>query len=354
MKRLLAGDIGGTKTWLCLAEVDGGQVSVIARQRFASRDYASFESVLAEFCRRHPGPVAAACFGVAGPVQDGVCWTTNLPWVLEAGALSRSLDGVPVALLNDLEAAACGILELPPQQFVELNPQARPRPDAHRAVIAAGTGLGEALLIQHGGDIAVVATEGGHCDFAPRDERETALLDWLRRAYPTHVSYERVVSGPGLVALYRFLRESQPQRESARVAAAMAREDPAAVISRGALAWNDPLCLETLRWFANLYGAEAGNLALKSLALGGIYIAGGIAPKILPVLREGHFREGFVAKGRYRDLLAPVPLQVVRCAEVVLLGALARGCRDLLGAVQVDVYNALQEFGTLTSKESRS
>ncbi|BCX88777.1 glucokinase [Methylomarinovum tepidoasis] len=343
MMRLLAGDIGGTKTWLCLAEVAGGRVRVIARERFPSGDFERFEAVLARFRARWPVPVDAACFGVAGPVKDGVCRTTNLPWVLDAAVLSRQLDGALVALLNDLEAAAHGILELPPAQFTALNPRARERADAHRAVIAAGTGLGEALLIRSGDGVTVVATEGGHCDFAPRDAREDALLAWLRRSYPDHVSYERVVSGPGLAALYRFLREQEPARESAQVAAAMTTADPAAVVSRGALEWGDPLCLEALRWFATLYGAEAGNLALKSLAFGGIYIAGGIAPKILPVLRQGHFVAGFTAKGRYRELLAEVPLQVVLFAEVVLLGALAWGCHRLLGVGKVAVYNALRE-----------
>ncbi len=341
MSLLLAGDIGGTKTWLCLAEVAGGALRVIARERFASRSYDRFETVLGEFLHRHPGPVASACFGVAGPVQDGVCRTTNLPWILDAGVLSRRLGGAPVVLLNDLEAAAYGILALPPDQLVELNPEAGARCGANRAVIAAGTGLGEALLIHTGDGTVVVATEGGHCDFAPRTPREDALLAWLRRTFPDHVSYERVVSGPGLVTLYRFLSESEPQRKDARVAAAMAEGDPAVAISRGAMEWGNPLCREALCWFASLYGAEAGNLALKCMALGGIYIAGGIAPKILPVLQEGHFLAGFLAKGRYRDLLARVPLQVVLFTEVVLLGALALVCRRMFGAADVAVYNGL-------------
>jgi len=341
MTRLLAGDIGGTKTWLCLAEVRGDAVRLIARGRFPSRAYDRFEAVLDEFLARHPGPVTAAGFGVAGPVRDGVCRTTNLPWVLEAEALSRRLNGAPVDLFNDLEAAAHGILELPPDRFAPLNPGGRVREDAHRAVIAAGTGLGEALLIHAESGTTVVATEGGHCDFAPRDAREDALLAWLRRLYPDHVSCERVVSGPGLAAIYRFLAETEPERADARVGAAMAEGDAAAVVSRGALERGDPLCLEALRWFASLYGAEAGNLALKSLALGGIYIAGGIAPKILPVLREGHFLAGFTAKGRYRDLLAGVALQVVMFPEVVLLGALARVCRRRLGVEGAAVYNGM-------------
>ncbi len=341
MTRLLAGDIGGTKTWLCLAEAGGGTVRLIARARFPSRAYDRFEAVLGEFLARHPGPVAAAAFGVAGPVRDGVCRTTNLPWVLETEALSRRLNGAPVDLLNDLEAAGYGILELPPDRFVALNPEGRVREHAHRAVIAAGTGLGEALLIQGGHGVTVVATEGGHCDFAPRDAREDALLAWLRRLYPDHVSYERVISGPGLAAIYRFLAESEPARADPWVAAAMAEGDAAAAVSRGALERGDPLCLEALRWFVSLYGAEAGNLALKSLALGGIYIAGGIAPKILPVLQEGHFLAGFTAKGRYRDLLAGVALQVVVFPEVVLLGALAWVCRRRLGVAGAAVYNGM-------------
>ncbi|GAB6068779.1 glucokinase [Methylothermus subterraneus] len=318
---VLVADIGGTKTLLRLGEVHRGEFHPRREGRFASSEYARFEDLLDEFL----GPLqpVAAVFGVAGPVVEGICQTTNLPWRLDAKALSAQLEGAKVWLLNDLQATGFGVLTLPEAQLVELNPSAKPRPHAHRAVIAAGTGLGEALILNAEKGPMVVATEGGHCDFAPLDAEQDRLLAWLRARYPGHVSYERVLSGAGIVEIYRFLSARSPERINPELVRLLREQDPAAVIGEHGAAKRDALCYQALRWFARIYGAEAGNLVLKSLALGGLYVAGGIAPKILPVLAEGEFMAGFTAKGRFSELLAQVPVKVVLTTEVVLLGAQA-------------------------------
>lgn len=336
---VLAADIGGTKTLLRLGQPQQDKFQVLREQGFASTDYARFEDLLAEFLGSKVQPIAAACFGVAGPVENGVCQTTNLPWLLDAKALSSLLGGIPVHLLNDVEAAAFGILHLAETDLIELNPAGRRRSHAHRAVIAAGTGLGEALILQARGEPVIVATEGGHCDFAPLDADQDRLLGWLRERYPGHISYERVLSGSGLVEIYRFLHAQNPARENPQVAAAMRVEDPAAVIGQLGVTKQDILCYEALKWFARIYGAEAGNLVLKSLALGGLYMAGGIAPKILPILQEGWFMSGFTAKGRLSGLLKEVSVQVVLNPKIVLLGAQTWAVQRQLWAEVASVYN---------------
>ncbi len=318
---ILAGDIGGTKTLLCLGYMDHGSFRSLAKKRYDSAGYANFEDVLADFLAETDTLITAACFGVAGAVVAGVCRTTNLPWVLDEKELCRHLGGAKVKLLNDLEATAFGILHLPERDCIELNPAASSRSGAHQAVIAAGTGLGEALIIQTGKTETIVATEGGHCDFAPIDDQQGYLLAWLRKKYPEHVSYERILSGPGLVNIYHFLVQQDRDRENIEVAAAMAQSDAAAVIGEWGEAERDQLCHRALQLFSRIYGAEAGNLVLKSLALGGVYVAGGIAPKILQVLQQGNFMDGFTTKGRFADLLKKVPVRVVMNTEVVLLGA---------------------------------
>ena len=319
---ILGGDIGGTKTLLCLGAELHGRFQILAQDRYESAAFSSFEEVLKVFLAGHDGSINAACFGVAGTVVDGACRTTNLPWILDEKELSNLLGGCRVQLLNDLQAAAFGILHLPAEDFVELNRNASPNPGAHRAVIAAGTGLGEALIIQNGDIDIIVPTEGGHCDYAPCNQQEERLLAWLREQYPEHVSYERILSGPGLVNIYRFLVQDMGALENIEVVAAMRQGDAAAVIGQWGAAQRDRLCFDALQLFSRIYGAEAGNLVLKSLSLGGVYVAGGIAPKILPVLRLGGFMEGFTAKGRFSELLGKVRVGVVMNPEVVLLGTL--------------------------------
>lgn len=317
---ILAGDIGGTKTNLALYELVDERLTIKAQHQFASRDFSSLIEVITEFEKQTEMPlVDAACFGIAGPVIDGRCRTTNLPWEITASGLQKHLDTDRVRLMNDLEATAYGMLYLPKEQFIELNPTGR-EVNGNRAVIAAGTGLGEALLFHDGRDYHPVGSEGGHSDFAPRTEQQDALLKWLRKRHPGHVSFERVLSGPGIYTLYEFLQESGFAPQPVSMMEIPQGKDRSAMVSECALSQNDPLCMETLRLFAEIYGAEAGNLALKSLSLGGVYIGGGIAPKILPVITE-HFMDAFASKGRFEEMLRGMQVKVALDPETALLGA---------------------------------
>lgn len=322
---ILAGDIGGTTTRLALLEVQGGAPVARAQADFPSQKYPGLEAILAEFLKDKDAQIQAACFGVAGPVRDGRVETPNIKWVVDAASVARQIGGARVDLLNDLEATAWGTLALKDEDF-EVLQAGEAEPGGNRAIIAAGTGLGEALLVHDAEGYRPLASEGGHTDFAPRDELEMELLRHLTGIHG-HVSYERVVSGPGLVGLYRFLKESGRGEEPEWLARKLAEEDPAAVISIAALEGASPLCSLALDRFVSLYGAEAGNLVLKLLATGGIYLGGGIAPKILPKLREKTFIESFLAKGRYRKLLEKVPVRVILNPRTALLGAARRAAR---------------------------
>ncbi len=318
---ILAGDVGGTKTDLALYAAEKKELTKIAQERFSSPDHTSLKEVIGIFLSRHPrASIQKAAFGIAGPVLEGRCRTTNLPWEIDEKALRSMLGTDRVKLLNDMEATAYGMLHLPETSYVSLNPAGSPK-EGNRAVIAAGTGLGEALLYYDGTHFHPIATEGGHCDFAPLSERQTKLLEWLRNEYGDHISYERILSGSGIDALYRFLVSIGFGPQPSFMEALPKNTDKSAQISRGALEYDDPLCKETLRLFCEIYGAEAGNLALKSLSVGGIYIGGGIAPKILPVLQEGKFAERFFAKGRFENLLKKMPLLVCLDSHAALLGA---------------------------------
>jgi glucokinase len=284
---ILAGDVGGTKTTLALFEEGSERLEPIRETTLPSRDFPSLESVVAQMQGAGPSlPLSIACFGVPGPVVDGRSITPNLPWELDEAKLARSL-GIPrVKLLNDLESAGHGVLGLSASSLVPLQ-GGQPRA-GHRALIAAGTGLGEAHLVWDGHRHTVAASEGGHTDFAPRSEREIGLLRYLMRQFG-HVSYERVVSGPGLHHVYRFLRETDAGPVPDWLDAKLRTDDPSAVISAAALEGRDPACVEALDLFVSVYGAEAGNLALKGLAVGGVYVGGGIAPKIRAKLEDGRF-----------------------------------------------------------------
>ncbi len=270
--------------------------------------------------------IAAACFGVAGPVVDGRCVTTNLPWEVDEASLSEAIPAPRVRLLNDLEAAGYGVLSLPPAELAPL--QAGRVRKGNMVLIAAGTGLGEAILVWDGARHRVVASEGGHADFAPRNDLEIELLRFLQKEFG-HVSYERVLSGPGLYNIYRFLRERGDMAEPCWLRDRLEREDPGAVVSEVGLAGGDPLCATALDLFASIYGSEAGNLALKALAVGGVFVGGGIAPKIRAKLTDGRFTTAFCDKGRYHDLMASIPVRLVLNTRAPLLGA-ARVARDLL------------------------
>lgn len=314
---ILAGDIGGTKTRLALCKVVSSQVEVVHEVQYASHQYETFEHLLADFGGQFPLPARAA-FGVAGPVTGGEVRTTNLPWRINAQALQAQFGFAVCRLLNDLEATAWGIAALAPADFFELQAGA---PDArgHVAVIAAGTGLGEAGLYWNGKRHIPYSTEGGHASFCPRDETDFALLRHLQARTP-HVSWERVVSGMGLLDLHAFLREYRQTPVPDWLAQAMQDTAPAAAISAAAMAGRDALCSETLRRFVRHYGAEAGNLALKLMSSGGVYIGGGIAPKILPLLQDGLFLEAFQDKGRMQPLLAAMPVRIILNDRAALYG----------------------------------
>jgi glucokinase len=315
---ILAGDIGGTKTNIAFFE-DGTRGEVVAQQTFSSREHGGLEEIVRQFIGDHALRVQHAAFGVAGPVRNGRCEATNLPWVVDAGALATELGIRDVWVINDLEANAYGIPSLGPTDLVTINAGAA---DAagNAAIIAAGTGLGEAGLYWDGRMHHPFATEGGHANFGPGDALEADLLRWLS-GQVDHVSWERIVSGPGLVNVYRFLRDSRGGDEPAGLAEEMRAGDPAAAISRAAQSGASPLCAQALDLFMGLYGSEAGNLALKIMATGGVYVGGGIAPKNLDRLKDGTFMKRFVAKGRMQRLLESMPVKVILNDKTALLGA---------------------------------
>jgi glucokinase len=326
--QVLAGDIGGTKTLLGHYEVENGELALLREQRYVTRDFQSLEQVAADFLGT--AAVDAACFGVPGPIVGGVSHATNVHWTMEEGALARALRVSGARLINDLEATAYGMLQLKDGEVATLQ-QGHPLPSrAQIAVIAAGTGLGEAGLAPlPGGRWRSVASEGGHSDFAPRGAQQLELLEYLSGKFD-HVSFERVLSGPGLVNIYEFLKARSPDPEPPQLADEFARAaDAAAVISENAIAGRDGRCAEALRIFAEIYGAEASNLALKFLALGGVYLGGGIAPKILPALTAGGFMRAFLAKGRLDKVLADIPVRVSLNPGAALVGA-ARCAAEML------------------------
>jgi len=317
---VLAGDIGGTKTHLAVFSTRGGQLHSEMSATFASKNHSGLLSVLKEFLAGQSWSIEAACFGIAGPVIGDRVKTPNLPWVIEAKELRHALKLESVHLLNDLEAAAYGIFTLADDEFCALNSGAR-QPSGNKALIAAGTGLGESILYDDGSHFRPLASEGGHADYAPRNDLEIELLRYLIDRFG-HVSYERVVSGPGLFSIYQFFKErrglEEPKSLSEKFAAS---DDPSAVVSMAALANEAEICVQSLDLFVSVYGAEAGNLALRAKALGGFYIGGGIAPKILSKLTDGTFMRAFVDKGRYRDFVRAIPVQVILNDRAALRGA---------------------------------
>jgi len=319
---ILAADVGGTKTQLGLFRADTGTLEPLRVETVPSDPALSFVEVLGRFL--HPSDTArpaAACLAVAGPVVAQRVTMTNHPWVLDASELSGALAGIPVRIVNDLEATAVAMPHLPASRLVAV---AGPTEHARRgniAVVAPGTGLGCASLYWDGTRHHPVASEGGHGDFAPRDDREIALWHFLHERHG-HVSWERILSGPGIVALYTFVRDVVGLPESAPVRARFATApDPAAVVSHAALDDEDPLSGAALDLFARVLGAKAGNLALEIMAVGGVFIAGGIAPKVLPALTRGSLREAFLDKGRQRALLERLPIHVSLESDAPLLGA---------------------------------
>jgi glucokinase len=318
---ILAGDIGGTHTTLALFEPEGAGLRPVREASFPSRQFASLEAIIEKFLDGARGLfLDGACFGVAGPVREGRAHTTNLPWDLAEDALARAAGAPRAKLLNDLEAAAYGMLFLPPERFEVLQAGA-PEP-GNMAVIAPGTGLGEAMLFRDGARWRPIASEGGHADFAPRNEREIALLQHLRaKLGGGHVSWERVLSGNGIGNVYAFLRDTGHASEPPWLAERLAAGDPNAAIAEAGLAGTDALCAEALATFAAVLGAEAGNLALRTVASAGVILGGGIPPKLLPALRGGGFLAAFREKGRFSDWLSRVPVRVALEPRAPLIGA---------------------------------
>jgi glucokinase len=316
---VLAGDIGGTSTRLAYFDATGERLTTLAEGCFPSLAAESLEEIVSRFVREHRVSASRACFGVAGPVRHGQVQTPNLPWRVDAAGLARTVGLPAVQLINDLVANAYGIDLLTAADLAVLN-QGVPDPTGTIAVLSAGTGLGEALAYWDGTAHRPLASEGGHADFAPRTELETELLLYLRAEFG-RVSTERVVSGPGLRNIYRFLRDVHHQPENPAVAEAMRSGDPSAAITQAALAGECPLCGEVLDLFISLYGAEAGNVALRTLATGGVYLGGGIAPKVIERLRGPGFMQAFTAKGRLSPLLESIPVRVILNDRTALLGA---------------------------------
>lgn len=318
--RILVGDIGGTKTELSLREQTGPSGLIEVRNaRYQSADYRGLGSVVSEFLgSRAQPPLDAAVFGLAGPVEQQVCKTTNLPWVVDGAQLSKDLRA-PVGLINDFHAIALGISALKPEELEVL--QAGPVDERGPvAIIGAGTGLGEAILLPTDKGPYVVVSEGGHADFAPRDEVEIALFRFLQKRFG-HVSVERVVSGPGLAAMYEFVIAHGLANEQANTREALRQSDRGQVIGERALAGTDAACARAVELFLSAYGAEAGNLALKTLPSGGLFLAGGIAPALMEKLRDGLFMRSFKDKGRLSGALERIRVSVVLNKKVGLLGA---------------------------------
>jgi glucokinase len=321
MHTVLGGDLGGTKVLLGLFSVDGTQCAATCSRSFPSADYGDLPSIVRAFLGPDCPGIDAAVIGVAGPVTGGRARLTNLPWTVDADDL-RTLLGTPsVEVINDIQATAYGVLTLPDTAFTQLS-GSTPRAGS-AAVIAAGTGLGQAGLYWDGHAHHVVASEGGHADFAPRTVLEAALCDHLRHRFG-HASYERVLSGPGLVNIYEFLRDTGRGEEPPDLARRLEAHDPAAVISELALAGTAPICTQALDLFVSIYGAEAGNLALKFYAIGGVFVAGGIAPKIESKLRDGTFVAAFRDKGRMAALMETIPVRIVLEPRAGLAGAAYR------------------------------
>lgn len=319
---ILAGDIGGTKSNFALFEPAGPGRPGAPRGEgtFPTEGFPSFAALLDAYRTKNPGAITAAAFGVAGVVAEGRASGTNLPWEIDAAEAARALGVARVTLMNDLVATGHAVPALGPEDLDTLQ-AGRSSPDGNAALIAAGTGLGEAALARHAGDWIPIASEGGHADFAPRTDEEIDLLRVLRAKYG-RVSYERVVSGPGLVDVARWLHErGGNQTEWARHEAEGGREDLAGVLSRAGLAGSCPDCVRALDLFTTIYGAEAGNLTLRCVATAGVYVGGGIAPKILPALHKGPFIAAFRDKEPHAALLAKVPVHVIRNDRAAVVGA---------------------------------
>lgn len=321
--RVLAADIGGTKTIIEVAEIVDGQHKILLEHSYPSKIYHDFTEMLSEFLLLVKNevnlPIQAACLGVAGPVRAGRAQVTNLPWFIDSNEIAALCELNYVHLINDFQAVGYGIDGLPDSTFVTLQ-QGRPRPRGERVIIGAGTGLGEGVSVWSDTGYNVLPSEGGHVDFAPVDALQIELLQYLM-ARMDRVTYERVISGPGLVRIHEFLAQKYHEMVDIDLIEAMSRGDPSAAITDFALRGGCPIAEQALDVFVRIYGAQAGNLALTCLPTGGLFIAGGIAPKIINKLSDGTFLKAFTAKAPMTELLQAIPIKVVMEPKVGLIGA---------------------------------
>ncbi|MBN2420515.1 MAG: glucokinase [Deltaproteobacteria bacterium] len=316
---VLAGDIGGTKTSLGIF-VKGKSRPLLKQYRsYPSRDFKGLEEIIALFLSEYPFKTDNACFGVAGPVEKGRCKTTNFPWEIHAERIKDTFRFQKISLVNDLSAMAASVPYLTRSEIFTLNP-ARPEKRGNISVIAPGTGLGQALLVYSDSGYIPVPSEGGHVDFAPGSDLEAGLLKYLRKEYG-HVSLERIISGIGILNIYNYLKISGKYSEPAWLSKKISGDDPAKVINEAACQKGQKLCLKTVDTFLSILGAAAGNLALTGLTKGGVYIGGGIPPKMLWRLKENTFMKAFVNKGRFSGLMQKIPVHVVLNSNAALLGA---------------------------------
>ena len=316
---ILAGDIGGTKVNLASFNPEGLHPKPENLSTYLSTDCGSLEDMLRRFVSEHQVKLQYACFGVAGPVKHDRVQVTNLPWVVDAREVARALNLKQVWLLNDLAANAHGVAALEPEDLFTLNP-GEPNATGNAAILAAGTGLGEAGLFWDGNRHLPIASEGGHAEFAPRTDLDIELLRHLRGRFG-QVSWENVLSGPGTLHIYEFLRDTGRGQEPTWLTEEFRQMDPPVAITRAALAGKCDLCVQTLDLFVTYYGMEAANLALKMLATAGVYVGGGIAPKIIKKLQDGPFLKAFLGQGRMKELLSSMPVRVIMNDKTALLGA---------------------------------
>ncbi|HKW87999.1 MAG TPA: glucokinase [Candidatus Acidoferrales bacterium] len=324
---ILAGDVGGTHTRLAFFERRNGHLESLAEHIYPSSGHASLDDIVAEFVGSQKYRADAAAIGVAGPVRDGICKATNLPWAVDARKLAQRIGIRRVALINDLEANGFGISTLAPEDFATLQ-SGKPDPRGNCAVVSPGTGLGEGGLFWNGERQWPLESEGGHSSFAPSNALEDELLQHLRAQFG-HVSWERVLSGPGLFNVYKFLRDTERGEEPSWLAEKLNVEDPSPVISKAGMDGSSALCEKALDTFVELFGSECGNMGLKAMATGGVYLGGGIAPKILTKLKSPSFIEAFLEKGRLRSLLETMPVRVILNDRTALRGAALRATLDV-------------------------
>ena len=320
----LVGDIGGTKTNISILEpLAGNKFNVVYEKSFSSKDYDSLRTIVKNVVEQDiktKYSLTHACFGVAGPVKDGLCDATNLPWLVDVKKIAEVLNikSANVFLLNDLEAAAHGIEVLSEQDVYVLN-EGTPQKHGNMCLISAGTGLGESIIFWDGKRYKPSASEGGHSDFAPRNKIEINLLNYLINKYG-RISYERILSGPGLLNVYNFFKDTEYKNTPDWLLDRLKKEDPSAVISEVAMSKKDECCGKALDLFISVYGAEAGNLALKSLSTTGVFVGGGIAPKIINKIKEGGFMQAFTHKGRLSVMISHIPVKIILNDKIPLLG----------------------------------